>query len=413
VTNEVVITGMGATTPLGGDVTSTWEAMLAGRSGVSTLDTDWLERFALPVRIAATLEVEPTAILPRVEARRLDRCEQVAVVAARQAWRHAGLGEPGDTDHVDPERLGVVIGTGIGGVLTVLAQDDLLENSGLRKVSPLTVPMLMPNGPAAHVGLDLKARAGVHAPVSACASGAEAIAWGFRMIRAGEADIMVCGGAEAAITPLTMAGFAQARTMSTRNDEPTKASRPFDAHRDGFVLGEGAGIVVLERAEHAAARGAKVWGRLSGIGTSSDAYHITAPDPEGVGQARAIASALRSAGIDPADVGHVNCHATSTPVGDVAEVVAVRKAIGDHPVLTAPKGSFGHLLGAAGAVEAIVTLLSIHDGVVPATLNLDDLDPKVTLDVVAGEPRKIDLTAAVNDSFGFGGHNVALLFTAA
>jgi 3-oxoacyl-[acyl-carrier-protein] synthase II len=410
---DVVITGMGATTPLGGDVMTMWEGMLAGRSGVSTIEADWIDRFQLPVRIAAQLASEPTDILPRVEARRLDRCEQVAIVAARQAWRDAGLGEPGDTDQVDPDRLGVVVGTGIGGVASLLAQDDLLESAGLRKVSPLTVPMLMPNGPAAHVGLDLKARAGVHAPVSACASGAEALALGWRMIRSGEADIVVCGGAEAAITPITMAGFTQARTMSTRNDEPTKASRPFDVHRDGFVLGEGAGIVVLERAEHAAARGAKVYGRLAGIGTSSDAYHITAPDPEGVGQAKAIASALRSAGVDPADVGHVNCHATSTPVGDVAETVAVRKAIGDHPVLTAPKSSFGHLLGAAGAVEAIITILSIHDGVVPATLNVDDLDPKVLLDVVVGEPRKIDLTAAVNDSFGFGGHNVALLFTAA
>jgi 3-oxoacyl-[acyl-carrier-protein] synthase II len=413
VSNDVVITGMGATTPLGGDVMSTWDAMLAGRSGVSTIDADWIDRFELPVRIAASLAVEPTEILPRVEARRLDRCEQVAVVAARQAWRHAGLGEPGELDEVDGDRLGVVIGTGIGGVLTVLAQDDLLENGGLRKVSPLTVPMLMPNGPAAHVGLDLKARAGVHAPVSACASGAEAIALGWRMIRSGEADIVVAGGAEAAITSITVAGFTQARTMSTRNDEPTKASRPFDIHRDGFVLGEGAGIMVLERAEHATARGAKIYGRLAGIGTSADAYHITAPDPEGVGQARAIANALRSGGIDPADVGHVNCHATATPVGDVAETVAIRKAIGDHPVLTAPKSSFGHLLGAAGAVEAILTVLSIHDGVVPATLNLDDLDPKVMLEVIAGEPRKIDLTAAVNDSFGFGGHNVALAFAAA
>jgi 3-oxoacyl-[acyl-carrier-protein] synthase II len=413
VSNDVVITGIGATTPLGGDAMSTWDAMLAGRSGVSTIGADWVERFDLPVKIAASLAVEPTEILPRVEARRLDRCEQVAVVAARQAWRDAGLGEPGELDQVDPDRLGVVIGTGIGGVITLLGQDDLLETAGLRKVSPLTVPMLMPNGPAAHVGLDLKARAGVHAPVSACASGAEALAWAWRMLRAGEADIVVAGGAEAAITSLTMAGFAQARTMSTRNDEPAKASRPFDIHRDGFVLGEGAGIMVLERAEHAAARGARVYGKLAGIGTSADSYHITAPDPEGTGQAKAIAQALRTSGIDPVDVGHVNCHATATPVGDVAETVAIRKAIGDHPVLTAPKGSFGHLLGAAGAVEAIITVLSIQDGVVPPTLNLDDQDPKVLLDVVSGEPRKIELIAAVNDSFGFGGHNVALVFTAA
>jgi 3-oxoacyl-[acyl-carrier-protein] synthase II len=244
----------------------------------------------------------------------------------------------------------VVIGTGIGGAITLLGQDDLLETAGLRKVSPLTVPMLMPNGPAAHVGLDLKARAGVHAPVSACASGAEALAWAWRMLRAGQADVVVAGGAEAAITSITMAGFAQARTMSTRNDEPTKASRPFDIHRDGFVLGEGAGVMVLERADYAAARGARVYGRLAGAGTSADGYHITAPDPEGTGQARAIQLALRNGGIDPADVGHVNCHATATPVGDVAETVAIRKAIGDHPVLTASKSSFGHLLGAAGAV---------------------------------------------------------------
>lgn len=411
-TVDVVVTGLGATTPLGGDVTSTWESMLAGRSGVSTLGADWVERFDLPVKIAATLAVEPTEVLPRVEARRLDRCEQVAVVAARQAWRDAGLGEPGD-GAVEPERLGVVIGTGIGGVITLLGQDDLLETVGLRKVSPLTVPMLMPNGPAAHVGLDLKARAGVHAPVSACASGAEALAMAWRMIKAGEADVVVAGGAEASITSITMAAFAQARTMSTRNGEPERASRPFDVHRDGFVLGEGSGVMVLERADHAAARGAKVYARLAGIGTSADAYHITAPDPEGVGQSRAIAAALRSGGIDPGDVGHVNCHATATPVGDVTETVAVHKAIGDHPVLTAPKGAIGHLLGAAGAVEAIFTVLSLHDGLVPATLNLEELDPKVTLDVVAGEPRKVELTAAVNDSFGFGGHNVALVFTVA
>ncbi|MBP2331288.1 3-oxoacyl-[acyl-carrier-protein] synthase II [Kibdelosporangium banguiense] len=405
--NDIVITGLGATTPLGGDVVSTWDALLAGKSGVSTLDVGWVTDFGLPTRIAATLAVEPTEVLPRVEARRLDRCEQVAVIASRQAWADAGL----TGDSVDPDRLAVIIGTGIGGASTLLNQDDLLEGPGLRKVSPLTVPMLMPNGPAAHVGIELKARAGVHAPVSACASGAEAIAWAYRMLKTGEADVIVAGGAEAAIAGITMAGFCQARTMSTRNDEPEKASRPFDVQRDGFVLGEGAGIMVLEREDHAKARGAKIYGKLAGVGTSSDGYHITAPDPEGAGQARAITAALRTGQIDPADVGHVNCHATSTPVGDVTETLAIRKSIGDHPVLTAPKGSFGHLLGAAGAVEAIVTVLSIRDSVVPATLNLEDVDPGILHDVVAGEPRKIDLKAAVNDSFGFGGHNVALAFT--
>ncbi|TCO47964.1 beta-ketoacyl-[acyl-carrier-protein] synthase family protein [Actinocrispum wychmicini] len=407
--NDIVITGLGATTPLGGDVPSTWDAMLAGRSGVATLDAGWVTDFDLPTRIAAQLAVQPTDILPRVEARRLDRCEQVAVVASREAWQDAGLADGA----VDPERLAVVIGTGIGGAHTLLAQDDLLEGPGLRKVSPLTVPMLMPNGPAAHVGIELKARAGVHAPVSACASGAEAIAWAYRMLKSGEADVVVAGGAESAIAGITMAGFCQARTMSTRNDEPTRASRPFDVHRDGFVLGEGAGIMVLEREDHAKARGAKIYGRLAGVGTSSDGYHITAPDPEGSGQARAITTALRTGGVDPADVGHVNCHATSTMVGDVTETIAIRKAIGEHPVLTAPKGAFGHTLGAAGAIEAIITVLSIRDSVVPATLNLENLDPGVAQDVVAGEPRKIDLKAAVNDSFGFGGHNVALAFVSA
>ena len=406
--NDVVVTGMGATTPLGGDVATTWDGLLAGRSGARKLDFDWIERFDLPVTFAAPLAVEPTEILPRVEARRLDRTEQVAVVAAQQAWEDAKLGD-GD---VDPDRLAAIVGTGIGGVHTLLNQDDLLEQSGLRKVSPLTVPMLMPNGPAAHVGLVFKARAGVHAPVSACASGAEAIGWAWRMITTGEADVVIAGGAEACIVPITMAGFSQARTMSTRNDDPEHASRPWDTARDGFVLGEGAGIMVLERADHAAARGARVYARVAGVGTSSDAYHITAPDPAATGQARAIAAAVRTSGIAPADFGHVNAHATSTPVGDVPETLAIRKSVGEHVILTAPKGSLGHLLGASGAVESIATVLSLYEGVIPPTANLVNLDPEVPLDVVYGEARKVKLAAAINDSFGFGGHNVALAFAA-
>lgn len=408
---DVVVTGLGATTPLGGDVESTWDGLLAGRSGVARLDEDWVERFELPVKIAARLAVDPAEVLPRVEARRLDRSEQVAMIAARQAWQDAGFGD-GNADDVDPDRLGVVVGTGIGGATTLLNQDDLLETSGLRKVSPLTVPMLMPNGPAAYVGLELKARAGVHAPVSACASGAEAIAMAWRMLRTGEADVVVAGGAEACIAAITMAGFAQSRTMSTRNDDPVAASRPWDAERDGFVLGEGAGIVVLERAEYAKARGARIYASLAGIGTSADSYHITAPDPEGTGQARAMAAALRTGDIDPARVGHVNAHATSTPVGDVTETVAVRKAIGEHPVLTAPKSALGHLLGAAGAVESVSTVLSLYHGLIPPTQNLNEIDPGVSHDVVTGEPRKVDLDVAINDSFGFGGHNVSLAFAA-
>jgi 3-oxoacyl-[acyl-carrier-protein] synthase II len=407
-TRDVVITGMGATTPLGGDVASTWEALLAGRSGVRRIEADWVDKYGLPVKIAAQLVVEPAEVLKRVELRRLDRCEQVALIAARQAWEDAGA--PG----VEQERLAVVIGTGIGGAVTLLNQHDIMKEGGVRKVSPLTIPMLMPNGPAAHVGLEFHARGGVHSPVSACASGAEALAWAWRMLRAGEVDVVIAGGAEACITGIPLAGFSQMRAMCmSHNDDPEHASRPFDAARDGFVLGEGAGVMVMERAEFAEARGARLHGRLAGIGTSADAYHITAPDPEGGGQSRAMTAALRSGGLDPSDIGHVNCHATSTPVGDVGETVSVRKAIGDHPILTAPKGSLGHLLGAAGAVEGIAAVLSIRDGLIPPTANLENLDEKITLDVVAGEARKVELTAALNDSFGFGGHNVALAFTAA
>ncbi|HEV7450623.1 MAG TPA: beta-ketoacyl-[acyl-carrier-protein] synthase family protein [Pseudonocardiaceae bacterium] len=404
---DVVVTGLGATTPLGGDTASTWDGLRSGKSGVVALTEEWVDRYDLPARIAAKLAVDPADSLKRVEARRWDRCEQVAVIAAREAWQHAGA------PNVEPERLAVVIGTGIGGAITLLRQDDLLESAGMRKVSPLTIPMLMPNGPAAHVGLDLGARGGVHAPVAACASGAEALAIAWRMLRAGEVDVVVAGGAEACIVPITLAGFAQMRAMSTRNDEPERASRPFDIARDGFVLGEGAGVMVLERAEFAAARGAFVHGRLAGVGTSSDGHHITAPEPEGIGSGRAISAALRTAGLDKADIGHVNAHATATPVGDVAEAAAIRNAIGNHPVITAPKGALGHLLGAAGAVEGMACVLALRDGVVPPTLNLEDPDPGVQLDVVVGSAREVELHAAINDSFGFGGHNVALAFTRA
>jgi 3-oxoacyl-[acyl-carrier-protein] synthase II len=413
-TVEVVVTGIGATTPLGGDVTSTWDGLIAGRNGIKTNDTEWAEKYNLPSRLMAPLAVEPSEVLPRVQLRRMDRCEQIAVIAARQAWADAGYELPSDEhEPVDPDRLGVAIGTGIGGPVTLLDQDDLLEQHGLRKVSPLTVPMLMPNGPAALVSIELRARAGVHSPASACASGAEGLAQAYQMIQSGRADVVVAGGAEACIHPITVAGFAQSRTLSLRNDEPERASRPFDVDRDGFILGEGAGVLVLESAEHARARGARVYGKLAGTGITSDAYHITGNHPEGIGQINAMTKAIREAGLTPADIGHVNAHATSTVVGDVGEAVAIRKAVGDHTVLTAPKSSFGHLVGGAGAVESIVTLLAIYHGIIPATRNLENQDPKVELDVVAGEARKLDLVAAMNDSFGFGGHNVALVFTAA
>ncbi|GAA4613834.1 beta-ketoacyl-[acyl-carrier-protein] synthase family protein [Saccharopolyspora hordei] len=413
-TTEVVITGLGATTPLGGDVASTWDGVLNGATGIKLLEEEWLDRYELPAKIGAPLAVEPAEVLPRVQLRRMDRCEAIAVIAAREAWADAGFELPTDeSEPVDPDRLGVSLGTGIGGPLTLLQQDDLLETQGLRKVSPLTVPMLMPNGPAAMVSLDLRARAGVHSPASACASGAEGLAKGFDLIQQGHADVVVAGGAEACIHPITVAGFAQARTLSTRNDDPDRASRPFDVDRDGFVLGEGAGVMVLESAEHAKARGARIYGRLAGVGITSDAYHITGSPPDGRGQIAAMRKAMRSGGLEPSDIGHINAHATSTVVGDVGEANSVRNAVGEGAVVTAPKGSLGHLVGGAGAVESILTVLSLRHGVIPATRNLENLDPKVEVDVVADKPRHVEQTAALNNAFGFGGHNVALAFTTA
>lgn len=386
---------------------TTWDAMLAGKSGVSALTDDWAEQ--LPVRIAAKVAVDPSEVLDRVRMRRLDRSEALALIAADQAWKDSGLGDSG----LDPERLAVVVGSGIGGAQTLLAQDDILEASGPRRVSPHTVPMLMPNGPAAYVGLEYGAKAGVHAPTSACATGAEAIAWGLDIIRSGRADVVIAGGTEAVIHPLPIAGFASMRAMSTRNDDPERASRPWDKARDGFVLGEGAGIVVLESAEHAAARGARVHAVLAGAGLTSDGFDIVQPHPESEGGARAIRAALRSADLDPSEVKHVNAHATSTPVGDMAEIVGIRRIIGDHPVLTATKSMTGHLLGAAGAVETIATILAVRESIIPPTINLDDPDDGLTLDVAAHKPRSLDIPAALNNSFGFGGHNVALIFTRA
>jgi 3-oxoacyl-[acyl-carrier-protein] synthase II len=406
-TTDVVVTGLGATTPLGGDVASTWDAMLAGRSGVSALTQEWAAQ--LPVRIAAQLAVDPSEVIERVKMRRLDRSEAIALIAAHQAWADAGLADSG----LDPERLAVSFGSGIGGAQTLLNQDDILEASGPRRVSPHTVPMLMPNGPAAFVGLELGAKAGVHSMASACATGAEARALGLDIIRAGRADVVMAGGTEAVVHPLPIAGFASMRAMSTRNDEPEKASRPWDKARDGFVLGEGAGALVLERADHAAARGATVYARLAGAGITSDGYDIVQPHPQGEGGIRAMKRALQDAGLTGADIVHVNAHATSTPVGDMAEVHGIKVALGDHPVLTSTKSMSGHLLGAAGALESIAAILAVRDGVVPPTINLDDPDDELTLDVAAHKARPMDVPAAMNNSFGFGGHNVALIFTRA
>jgi len=404
-TVDVVVTGLGATTPLGGDVASTWDAMVAGRSGVGSLTQEWAAQ--LPVRIAAELAVEPSEVLDRVRLRRLDRSEALALIAAQQAWAESGLGDNG----VDQERLAVSFGSGIGGATTLLNQDDILEQSGPRRVSPHTVPMLMPNGPAAYVGLEYGARAGVRAMASACATGAEALALGLDLIRLGRADVVIAGSTEAVIHPLPIAGFASMRAMSTRNDDPERASRPWDKNRDGFVLGEGAGAIILERADHAAARGARVIARFAGAGVTSDGYDIVQPDPECRGGIRAMRMALQDAGLTGADIKHVNAHATSTPVGDMGEIKGIRAAIGDHPVITSTKSMTGHLLGAAGALESIATILAIRDGVVPPTINLDDPDDALDLDVAALKPRQLDIPAAINNSFGFGGHNVAVVFT--
>jgi 3-oxoacyl-[acyl-carrier-protein] synthase II len=407
-----VVTGLGATTPLGGDVPSTWEGMLAGRSGAAVLAGE--EYASLPARIAARAVVDPATVLDRVQARRLDRCEQFAIVAAREAWADAGAPE------VPPERLGVVVSSGIGGISTILAGYDLLRDRGWQRMSPFTVPMLMPNGSAGWIGIELGARAGVHTTVSACASGAEAIGYAMDMIRVGRADVVLAGGTEAAIVPLNIAAFAAMRALSTRNDEPERASRPFDKGRDGFVLGEGAGMVVLESAEHAQRRGAQVLAVAAGSGYSSDAYHIAQPEPSGRGIVAAIQAVLADAGLDPDQVVHVNAHATSTPAGDAVEGRAIAAALGpaaDGAVVSATKSMTGHLLGGAGAVEAVATILALRDRVAPPTINLDDPDEEARIDI-ATKPRELTPhgsapMAALNNSFGFGGHNVTLAFTAA
>ncbi|MFI2752422.1 beta-ketoacyl-[acyl-carrier-protein] synthase family protein [Cellulomonas sp. P22] len=407
---DVVVTGLGATTPLGGDVASTWRAALAGESGARTFDNDWADTYEIPVRFAAQIKVHPSEVLPRPEIKRMDPSAQYAIIASREAWADAGSPE------VDPERLGAVVSSGIGGIWTTLDGWDTLREKGGRRVLPMTVPMLMPNSPAAYVELELGARAGAHALVSACASGAEAIGYAVDMIRSGRADVVVAGGTEAAIHPLPLAAFAASRTVSLRNDDPAGASRPYDVNRDGFVLGEGAGIVVLESAAHAAARGARVYARIAGVGLSSDGYHITSPEPSGRGQVAAMRQALADAKVETSDVVHVNAHATSTVVGDLIEARGVREALGadaDRVALSATKSMTGHLLGGAGALETIFTVLALAERTAPPTINVTDPDPELVLDLVRDTPRALPAgqVAAINNSFGFGGHNVALVVT--
>lgn len=405
----VVVTGLGATTPLGGTAEETWQAVLAGRSGAGPLDAGWVEEFDLPVTFAAHLRVPVTEVLKKVETKRLDPFAQYALVAAREAWANAGAPE------VAPERLASSVGTGIGGVQTLLTAWEALRTKGPRRVYPLSIPMLMPNSAAGTVSLEFGARAGAHTLVSACSSGAESIAYGLHLIREGLADVVIAGGAEASIHPLPIAGFAQMQALSTRNDSPQTASRPYDTDRDGFLLGEGAAILVLESEDHAKARGANIICTLAGAGVSADSHHIAAPEPEGAGASRAMVDAVRDADASAADVCHINAHATSTPVGDVAEVAAIRRAFGDdadHMAISGTKSMTGHLLGAAGALEAVFAAQAVRDRKAPPTINIENLDPAVTLDVVRDTPRDLgsgDLLV-LDNSFGFGGHNVALAF---
>jgi 3-oxoacyl-[acyl-carrier-protein] synthase II len=408
---RVVVTGLGATSPVGGDAPSTWAALLAGQSGVRPLEHEWARD--LSTRIAAEALVDPKDVLERVKARRLDRSGQLAMVAALEAWADAGLAESEDLDH---ERVGVAMASGIGGVQTLLANYDALNEKGPRRVSPLAIPMLMPNSPAANIGLVIGAKAGVHTPVSACASGNEAIAQGIDMIRLGRADVVLVGGTEAAVHPLPMAAFGQMMALSKRNDEPEKASRPWDKGRDGFVLGEGAAALVLESAEHAEKRGAKVYAEAAGAGITADSHDIAQPDPVGAGATRAMRAALRESEMQPSDIAHINAHATSTPQGDVAEAMAIRNVLGqaaDNAVVTSTKSMTGHLLGAAGALESLAVVLALHHRLVPPTINLDDPDD-VGLDIATKQRTLPSGTiGALNNSFGFGGHNVAIAFRSA
>lgn len=405
---DVVVTGLGTINPLGGDAASTWAALHAGTCAIRALEPSWVDDYELPVRIGAPLAIDPAEMLSPRQMRRLDRASQCALLAARQAWEQAG------PPQVAPQRLAVSVSPGMGPVLSVMEAWDALRVKGPRRVLPTAVPALMPNAPAAAVGIELRARAGIHAPVSACASGAEAIAYGADLIALGRADVVVAGGTDAALHPMTVAAFGAMRALSTRNDDPATASRPFAPDRDGFVLGEGAGILVLERAEHAMARRARVLAVLAGSGITADAHDVARPEPSGAEQERALLLALERAGLDAGAIGHVNAHATSTPAGDVVEAGVLARAVPEASV-SATKSSTGHLLGGAGGLEAVLTVMALRERWAPPTLLPAGVDPELAglgLDVVGPQGRDLpELEAAASTSFGFGGHNVALVFT--
>ncbi|MBB5916956.1 beta-ketoacyl ACP synthase [Nocardia transvalensis] len=394
---------MAATTCLAPDLDTTWAGLLDGASGIAALDDDFVTDYDLPVRIGGKLKLHPGEHLSRIEQRRHSYVQQLALVLGRQVWEEAGKPD------VDGERLGVAIGTGLGGGDAFVSAVDAMRAGGYRKVPPLTVPMVMPNGSAARVGLEFGAKAGVYAPTSACSSGAEAIAHAWRLITTGEADVVIAGGVEGYIEAVPIASFAMMRAMSTRNDEPARASRPFDRDRDGFVFGEAGALLVLESEEFARARSAEIHGRILGAGITSDGYHITGTEPEGAGAARAMRKAIASAGLIAADIDHVNAHATSTPVGDASEANAIAAVAGQASVY-APKSALGHSIGAVGALEAILTLRTLRDQIVPPTLNFDHPDEGVDLNIVHGAARRQRISHALSNSFGFGGHNVTLAF---
>jgi 3-oxoacyl-[acyl-carrier-protein] synthase II len=405
-TKRIVVTGIGASTPLGGTAQDTWTALLAGESGANSLEHEWARMYDLPVTFAMEAKVRPSEVLERVETKRLDPSAQFALISAREAWADAGAPD------IDKTRIGVEYSTGIGGLWTLLDAWDTLREKGSRRVLPMTVPMLMPNAASAAVSMDLDARAFARTDVSACASSTEAIANAYDHLQQGYADIILAGGTESCVHPITLASFSSMQALSRRNDEPTKASRPYDVDRDGFVMGEGAATLVLETLEHAQARGAKIYAEIAGGGVTSDSYHITAPDPEGRGAARAVFAALAQAGATVRDVTHINAHATSTPVGDIAEYKALLAVFGDRvrdiPV-SATKGAHGHLLGGTGALEAMITVLAVQSRTAPPTINLDNQDPEIPLFVPTAPHALGDAPQlAITNSFGFGGHNAVV-----
>lgn len=403
---DVVVTGIAMTTALATSADDTWKKLLDGQSGIRKLEDPFVEEYDLPVRIGGHLLEDFDHELTRVELRRLSYLQKMSTVLSRRVWENAGSPE------VDPKRLMVSIGTGMGSTEELVFSYDGMRAKGLKAVSPLAVQMYMPNAAAAAVGLERKARAGVVTPVSACASGSEGIAHAWRNIVLGEADVAICGGVETRIEAVPIAGFAQMRiVLSTTNDDPAGACRPFDRDRNGFVFGEAGALMVIETEEHAKARGANILARIMGASITSDGYHIVAPDPNGEQAGHAMSRAIQLAGLQPTDIDHVNAHATGTSVGDVAEGKAINNAMGGHrPAVYAPKAALGHSVGAVGAVESILTVMTLRDGIIPPTLNLRNLDPEIDLDVVAGEPRSGNYQYAINNSFGFGGHNVALAF---